>query len=92
MGRFVGVNALAAVGATGSVNYLILGFVIGMCNGFAIPIEQLFGADVYKRQVIAQSVERILGKDEVGSSKLPNSSKSSGFLRLRNFFVIFKTT
>ena len=44
MGRFVGVNALAAVGATGSVNYLILGFVIGMCNGFAIPIAQLFGA------------------------------------------------
>jgi len=44
VGRFVGVNALAAVGATGSVNYLILGFVIGLCNGFAIPIAQLFGA------------------------------------------------
>ncbi len=44
VGRFVGVNALAAVGATGSVNYLILGFVIGVCNGFAIPIAQLFGA------------------------------------------------
>ena len=34
VGRFVGVSALAAVGATGSVNYLILGFVIGICNGF----------------------------------------------------------
>lgn len=44
VGRFVGVNALAAVGATGSVNYLVLGFVIGLCNGFAIPIAQLFGA------------------------------------------------
>ena len=44
VGRFVGVGALAAVGSTGSVNYLILGFVIGMCNGFAIPIAQLFGA------------------------------------------------
>lgn len=44
VGRFVGVSALASVGATGSVNYLILGFVIGMCNGFAIPIAQLFGA------------------------------------------------
>lgn len=44
VGRFVGVDALAAVGSTGSVNYLILGFVIGMCNGFAIPIAQLFGA------------------------------------------------
>lgn len=47
VGRFVGVDALAAVGSTGSVNYLILGFVIGLCNGFAIPIAQLFGARDY---------------------------------------------
>ena len=44
VGRFCGVSALASVGATSSVNYLILGFVIGVCNGFAIPIAQLFGA------------------------------------------------
>ena len=44
VGRFCGVSALASVGSTGSVNYLILGFVIGICNGFAIPIAQLFGA------------------------------------------------
>ena len=49
VGRFVGVNALAAVGATGSVNYLILGFVIGICNGFAIPIAQCFGGRDYSR-------------------------------------------
>ena len=47
VGRFVGINALAAVGATGSVNYLILGFVIGVCNGFAIPIAQYFGGHDY---------------------------------------------
>lgn len=47
VGRFCGVSALASVGATGSVNYLILGFVIGVCNGFAIPIAQLFGARDY---------------------------------------------
>ena len=47
MGRFCGGSALAAVGATGAVNYLILGFVIGVCNGFAIPIAQLFGARDY---------------------------------------------
>ena len=46
VGRFCGVSALASVGATGSVNYLILGFVIGVCNGFAIPIAQLFGAEL----------------------------------------------
>lgn len=48
VGRFCGVSALASVGATGSVNYLILGFVIGVCNGFAIPIAQMFGARDYK--------------------------------------------
>ena len=48
VGRFCGVSALASVGATGSVNYLILGFVGGVCNGFAIPIAQLFGARDYK--------------------------------------------
>lgn len=47
VGRFVGVSALASVGSTSSVNYLILGFVIGLCNGFAIPIAQLFGARDY---------------------------------------------
>ncbi|MBP3459091.1 MAG: MATE family efflux transporter [Lachnospiraceae bacterium] len=44
VGRMLGVDALAAVGATGSVNFMILGFCIGLCNGFAIPIAQKFGA------------------------------------------------
>ena len=48
VGRFVGVNALAAVGATGSFNFLFLGFVNGLCSGFAIPIAQSFGAGNYK--------------------------------------------
>ena len=47
VGRYCGVSALASVGSTGSINYLILGFVIGVCNGFAIPIAQLFGARDY---------------------------------------------
>ena len=47
VGRYCGVSALASVGSTSSVNYLILGFVIGVCNGFAIPIAQLFGARDY---------------------------------------------
>ena len=48
VGRFCGVSALASVGATGSVNYLILGFVIGVCTGFSIPVAQRFGAQDYK--------------------------------------------
>ena len=44
VGHYLGVEALAAVGATGSVNFLIIGFCMGVCDGFAIPIAQEFGA------------------------------------------------
>lgn len=44
VGRFLGAEALAAVGSTGSINFLILGFCMGICSGFAIPIAQAFGA------------------------------------------------
>lgn len=44
VGHYLGVEALAAVGATGSVNFLIIGFCMGVCNGFALPIAQEFGA------------------------------------------------
>lgn len=44
VGRFLGSEALAAVGSTGSINFLILGFCMGICSGFAIPIAQAFGA------------------------------------------------
>lgn len=33
VGKFLGVDALAAVGSTGSINFMILGFCIGICNG-----------------------------------------------------------
>lgn len=44
VGRFLGSTELAAVGSTGSLNFLILGFSMGMCSGFAIPIAQAVGA------------------------------------------------
>lgn len=44
VGRFLGVNALAGVGATGSIGFLVLGFGMGICAGFAIPVAQYFGA------------------------------------------------
>ncbi len=44
VGHYLGVDALAAVGATGSLNFLIIGFCMGVCNGFAIPVAQEFGA------------------------------------------------
>lgn len=58
VGRFLGPDALAAVGATGSVNFLVIGFCMGVCNGFAIPVAQKFGAkdDKGLRRFVANSV------------------------------------
>ena len=47
VGKFLGINALAAVGASTSVVFLILGFCNGCCGGFAIPVAQKFGARDY---------------------------------------------
>ena len=44
VGRFIGVDALAAVGTTYSLNFLILGFAQGLCVGFGILLAQQFGA------------------------------------------------
>ena len=58
VGKFLGVTQLAAVGATGSVNFLIIGFCTGICSGFAIPISQKFGAkdESGMRRYIANSI------------------------------------
>lgn len=47
VGKFVGVEALAGVGSTGSLNWLVIGFLIGTGTGFAIPISQRYGARDY---------------------------------------------
>ena len=44
VGRFLGTGALAAVGSTGSISFLILGFCLGVCQGTTIPVAQSFGA------------------------------------------------
>jgi len=44
VGRFLGVNALAAVGCTGSLMFLALGFIMGFCTGVTIYTGQRFGA------------------------------------------------
>ncbi|MBO4903413.1 MAG: MATE family efflux transporter [Lachnospiraceae bacterium] len=48
VGRILGAGALAGVGASTSVQFLILGFCIGTCSGFGIPIAQRFGAQDHK--------------------------------------------
>lgn len=49
VGRFLGTNALAGVGASSSVLFLILGFCTGLAGGMGIPVAQAFGAKEYDR-------------------------------------------
>ncbi|OJF77293.1 MAG: MATE family efflux transporter [Treponema sp. CETP13] len=59
VGKFLGVESLAGVGSTGAVNFLIIGFCMGVGNGFALPIANKFGAKDYKtlRQYVASSIQ-----------------------------------
>ena len=58
VGRFLGKYALAGVGSTGSINFLIIGFCMGICSGFSIPVAQRFGAGDHGslRRFVANSV------------------------------------
>lgn len=49
VGRFVGTDALAAVGSVGSINGFIIGTALGLTSGFTIPVAQSFGADDRKK-------------------------------------------
>ncbi len=47
VGRILGTGALASVGASSSVQFLVLGFCIGSCVGFGVPVAKSFGAGKY---------------------------------------------
>ena len=46
VGRTIGVNALAAVGCTGSITFFILGFVMGLTSGLTIITAEIWGSDL----------------------------------------------
>ena len=58
VGKLLGIGPLAGVGSTGSLNFMVLGFCMGICNGFAIPVAQKFGAgdQVELRKFVANSL------------------------------------
>lgn len=58
VGRTISVQALAAVGATGAMSFLVLGFVMGLTGGFSVIAAQRFGAGDYDgvRHTVAVSV------------------------------------
>lgn len=49
VGQCLGEDALAAVGATGSIMFLVLGFSMGIAQGFGVMVSQVFGAGDTKR-------------------------------------------
>ena len=49
VGQFLGAEALASVGASSSVQFLVLGFCMGSCTGFGVPVAKYFGAERYER-------------------------------------------
>jgi putative MATE family efflux protein len=58
VGKYIGVLALAGVGSTGAINFMVIGFCTGICGGFCIPVSQFFGAKDMKRmrRFIANSI------------------------------------
>ena len=49
VGQILGAKALASVGASSSVQFLVLGFCIGCCAGFGVPVAKYFGAEQMDR-------------------------------------------
>ncbi|WRS30679.1 MATE family efflux transporter [Actinomycetaceae bacterium MB13-C1-2] len=60
VGQHLGVNSLAAVGATGAMMFLLIGFAWGMTTGFAIPTAQAFGAGDMKAVRLSVAAGTIL--------------------------------
>lgn len=48
-GQFLGENAIAAVGATSALNTVIIGFLNGLTNGFALVTARFFGAKDFEK-------------------------------------------
>lgn len=61
VGSFLGEEALAAVGATSSLNNMIIGFLLGMTNGFAIIVARYFGAKDHTNLKRAVAATFLLG-------------------------------
>lgn len=83
-GQFLGVNALAAMGSTGSLMFMVTGWISGITSGFAILAAQWFGARRYDtmRHYVAMSVYLTTGITVVMTVGLLIANKT--ILRLMN--------
>ena len=58
VGKYLGVDPFAGVGSTGSLNFIVIGFCMGLCSGFSVPISQSFCANDFPllRKMVTNSV------------------------------------
>lgn len=85
VGRLVGVDALAAVGATGSVTFLLLGLSWGSSTGLAIPVARAFGAGD------PRAVRRAFAAGAVITAALAVAITVVGTVLARPFMVLLGT-
>ena len=85
VGKFVGTKGLAAVGATGTITFLILGFLMGLTAGFTVLTSQKFGAG--KMEEMRQTV----GNAAVLSAIVSAIMTAVSMLGLRALLVFMHT-
>jgi putative MATE family efflux protein len=85
VGKFLGVSALAAVGATGSINFLIIGFCLGICSGFGLPVAQRFGAKDY------DGLRKYVGNSAVLAAVIAVAMAVATVLLCRNILTLMQT-
>ena len=74
VGQILGAKALASVGASSSIQFLVLGFCMGSCTGFGVAVAKYFGAE---------KIEKM--RDYIFNNRSKNSLTSIGTL-LKNYF------
>lgn len=107
VGRFVGVNALAAVGSTSSIMFCVQGIAMGMTTGFGVVISQAFGAkdekalrhnvvmSIYLTAIISAVVTTVLlmtNKMVLHAMNTPEEIFNGAFIYLGIIFAGFCTT
>ena len=89
VGKVLGVQPLAGVGATGSLNFMIIWFCIGICNGFSIPIAQAFGANTASRTFCTQDASLLWQYTITCSSCFGSICSTSHFIHLTPSYSYF---
>ena len=78
-GQFLGVDALAAIGSTGSLMFFVTGWLNGLSSGFAILVSQWFGAKQYDkmRHYVAMSIYLAAAKRSGERKRPPMKARRS---------------